>query len=207
MNTHARFSFVAAALAVLAIASTAHAREGVKIGFRASPLKVQSDCLKAVGSVTSALAADKSEVLSIVAKEAEANPGCVCEIVKTSIVALKAPKKTVGSIVESAATAVPGSIELIVQCATAVAPDALTEINAAAARVQGDRPGDTGNPLDFPGEGDVGPMAGTDGGNSILRPGLQVEHPAAVDQPLDPTPVVSDPDPSINCNPPFPKVP
>jgi hypothetical protein len=175
MKKYVHTSFVATALAVFAFGSSAMA---------------QSDCPQAVQNVKNGVLADKSQVLDIVSKEAGQNGDCVCEIVKAAIAASKATKETVGLIVESAATAVPDRMDLIVQCATAAAPDALTDINAAVARVQGNSSGGGENPLNFPGEGDVGPQPGTDGGNSILLPGLQFDSPAIID-----TPVVTDPNP------------
>jgi hypothetical protein len=147
--------------------------------------QAQSDCPKVVQQVNAAVAADKSEVLNVVASEAEKSPDCVCEIVKAAIVASKASKSTVGAIVEAAGNAAPDRLDLIVQCATATAPDASGNINTAAAKVQGNNPsGGPANPLEFPGEGGIGPAPGTDGGSSILRPGFQFDSPPIIDSPV-----------------------
>ena len=56
------------------------------------------------------------------------DPSTSCEVVKHAIVILNADKKTVAQIVEAAIMASPENIRIITQCAIAVAPDALTEI-------------------------------------------------------------------------------
>lgn len=56
------------------------------------------------------------------------DPTAACEVVKKAIVILNADKKTVGHIVEAAIMASPENIRIIAQCAIAVAPDALTEV-------------------------------------------------------------------------------
>ena len=56
------------------------------------------------------------------------DPSTSCEVVKKAIVILNADKKTVAQIVEAAIMASPENIRIITQCAIAVAPDALTEI-------------------------------------------------------------------------------
>ncbi len=78
----------------------------------------------------------------------------------------------------AAGNAAPDQLDLIVQCATAAAPDASPDIRAAAAGVQASMGvaggfGETGrNPLDFPGDarGAVrgGGAAGGVGGGGIL---------------------------------------
>ncbi|QTN33132.1 hypothetical protein HZ994_12690 [Akkermansiaceae bacterium] len=154
--------------------------------------QAQNDCTDSVQAVKDAIAADKDNVLKIVASETEVNPDCACEIVKQAIVSSKASKITVGEIVKSAAGAAPDRLDLIVQCATAAAPDASANIQAAAASVRGGLTTTGSNPLDFPGDGTepVGPQPGTDGGNSILRPGPQLDNPPAID-----APVITEPSP------------
>jgi hypothetical protein len=56
------------------------------------------------------------------------DPSTSCEVVKEAIVILNADKKVVAQIVEAAIMASPENIRIITQCAIAVAPDALTEI-------------------------------------------------------------------------------
>jgi hypothetical protein len=56
------------------------------------------------------------------------DPSTSCEVIKKAIVILNADKKTVARIVEAAIMASPENIRIITQCAIAVAPDALTEV-------------------------------------------------------------------------------
>ena len=146
MKNTIKYFFAAAALGVV----TAHAGD--------------SNCDSVASNVNSRVSADKSEVLNVVSDQAGKNPNCVCEIVKTAIIASKANKQTVGQIVAAAGNASPDSLDLIVQCATAAAPDASAEIQAAAATVQG-ATGPTGgpfNPLDVPGDAGAVPNPGGD---------------------------------------------
>lgn len=171
------------------------------------------DCAVLTQSVTLGVSTDKSLVLEITAKEIAAAPGCSCEIVKAAIKASEAESKMVAAIVEAAISAAPDQMRLISQCAIAMAPDAIGDIQAVVAKLDPNA-GDSGtssksakgakvpadevateewNPLDFPGDDTavVGPRQGTDGGNSILRPGPQIESPPVINPP-----VVTDPDPS-----------
>jgi hypothetical protein len=175
------------------------------------------DCAVITQSVALGVSTDKSLVLEITAKEIAAAPGCSCEIVKAAIKASEAESKTVAAIVEAAISAAPDQMRLISQCAIAMAPDAIGDIQAVVAKLDANA-GDSGtsskggakvpasevakeewNPLDFPGDDTavVGPRQGTDGGNSILRPGPQIESPPVLNPPVEP-PVVTDPDPRNN---------
>lgn len=163
------------------------------------------DCAALSQSVNIKVAADKSQVLEITSKEIAAAPGCSCEIVKAAIKASEAETKTVGAIVEAAVTAAPDQMRLISQCAIATAPDAIGEIQAVLSKIDpnaGDSPVSSKsakepakdvpaaewNPLDFPGEGPVGPRPGMDGGNPLLRPRPPFQPEPGVD-------VVTDSDP------------
>lgn len=135
------------------------------------------DCANLSLSVRSAVAAEQSKVLEIVANEVSTSPACACEVVKAAIEGAGADVKTVAAIVESAITAAPDQMRLIAQCAIAVAPDALAEIQAVLAKLDPNA-GDSGesaksakgekapigevaampNPLDFPGKGPIGPL-------------------------------------------------
>ena len=114
-----------------------------------------------------------------------AAPGCACEIVKAAIEASKANARWSRAIVESAATAAPDKMRLISQCAVAVAPMSLDEVQAVIAKpdpnageagqsAKSAKGGETGevattpNPLDFPGQGPVGPTPGGPGGMPVL---------------------------------------
>ena len=145
------------------------------------------DCLKLALSVKNAVAAEQDKVLEIVTKEVSAAPGCACEVVKAAIEGSGAKSETVAAIVESAVNAAPDQIRIIAQCAVAVAPDALSEIQAVLAKIdpnkgesaasaKGAKSADAPagevaampNPLDFPGTGPIGPIAGGPGGLPLI---------------------------------------
>jgi len=76
-----------------------------------------------------------AEVVAIVAEEAAGHPKDVCEIVKIAIEASSADVPVTARIVEAAALAQPESMRLAAQCAMAVMPDALVEIQALLAKL------------------------------------------------------------------------
>ncbi len=181
------------------------------------PVSAEVDCLKLSLSVKHAVAAEQSKVLEIVANEVSAAPGCACEIVKVSIEASEAKPETVAAIVEAAVTAAPEQMRLISQCAVAVAPDALTQVQAVLAKFDPNR-GESGasakdakgvvqpmgevaampNPLDFPGQGPMNPLAGPGsrpvfGGPGGVAPGGVVSNPGGPSDvtPTDPNVVVT----------------
>lgn len=164
----------------------------------ANDVKSEVDCTVITTSVQNEVTTNASLVLSIVEKFVKANPQCACEIVKTSIASSKADAKTVASIVEVAAVAAPDQMRLVAQCALAIAPDALNDVQAVMAKLDpatGDSgssgkevaekggmekggidkpaPATAGNPLDFPTNGGgnvVGPTPGGPGGYPLLPP-------------------------------------
>jgi hypothetical protein len=162
------------------------------------PAMAEVDCLKLSVSVKHAVAAQPQQVLQIVEKEVAANPDCSCEVVKSAIEGSKADSKTVAAIVETAATVAPDKMRLISQCAVAVAPQALADVQAVMSRIDPSK-GEGGysakgskaapevavkpafNPLDFPGQGPVGP---TPGGPPILPPGLPPTIPPVIVPPI-----------------------
>jgi hypothetical protein len=135
------------------------------------------DCGNLPLSIKAAVAADQSKVLEIVANGVSSSPACACEVVKAAIEGSGADVKTVAAIVEAAIIAAPDQMRLIAQCAIAVAPDALVEVQAVLAKLDPNA-GDSGqgaksakdakapigevaampNPLDFPGKGPVRPL-------------------------------------------------
>ncbi len=143
------------------------------------------DCLKLSLSVKLVVAQEQSKVLEIVSTEVAAAPGCACEIVKAAIEGSKADVDTVAAIVEAAATAAPEQMRLISQCAVAVAPDAITKVQMVLAKLDPNL-GESGtksskdakapagevaampNPLDFPGQGPIGPNPGSPGGTPLI---------------------------------------
>lgn len=180
MKTTFRFALVAAALGMLPAATMA-----------------EVDCLKVSVSVKHAVAAKPATVLEIVEKEVSANPDCACDVVKAAIQASKADNKTIAAIVETAATSAPDKMRLISQCAVAVAPEALADVQAVISRLEPNK-GESGysskggknpqvevkpawNPLDFPGQGPVGP---TPGGPPALPPGLPPVIPPVIVPPI-----------------------
>ena len=145
------------------------------------------DCLALSVAVKSSVAAEQSKVLEIVSKEVTASPSCACEIVKAAIEGSNANSQTVAAIVEAASIAAPDEMRLVAQCAVAVAPDALADVQAVLAKLDPNL-GDSGtsaksskdskapagevaampNPLDFPGQGPVGPTPGGPGGIPLI---------------------------------------
>jgi hypothetical protein len=177
------------------------------------PAQAQRDCVRTVENVRVQVSRDRSEVLNVVAA-VQRDPDCACEIVKTAITTSRANRQTVAAIVSAAGNAAPDRLDLIVQCATAAAPDAVANIRSAAAGVQassglaggaGQTAGEF-NPLDFPGDapgvavqggaessgagaGDgTGGVAGRGPGSSFQPP------PYGLPQGVQP-PVVTDPNP------------
>ena len=67
-------------------------------------------------------------VLEVVALQIGHNPSCACEVVKAAIIASEADTALVVEIVEAAIEVAPSSFRIIGQCAIAVAPDALSEV-------------------------------------------------------------------------------
>ena len=171
------------------------------------------DCVKLVQTVKAAITADPSTTLQLVEKEILANPGCACEVVKAAIEGSKADVKLVASIVETASTAAPDQMRLISQCAVAVAPDALANVQAVLAKLDPNSgettpakkdskdsktpaptPQVTSNPLDFPGSGivdhglGVGPNPGGPGGFPVLPFGPPLTVPPIIAPPPVTTP-------------------
>ena len=116
-------------------------------------------------NVKNNVSANPEMVLELVKKNVAKNQSCACEIVKAAIIASNADKNLVADIVEAAITSAPDKARLIGQCAVAVAPDALAEVQAMVVKYgvvsakttsrdetssyQDDDEG--GNPLNFPG--------------------------------------------------------
>ncbi len=165
------------------------------LGIASTQAQDEAKTPDSVKRVIKSISADKedSNVQKVVGTETKKDPNSVCEIVKAAIVTAKASKITVGKIVQAAAAEAPDRLDLIVQCATAAAPDASGNIQAAAASARGTMASSGSNPLNFPGDGSepVGPQPGTDGGNSIIKPGPQLESPPAIEPPF-----VTDPNPA-----------
>ena len=160
----------------------------------------KTDCYTVFATVKKAVAADPDKVLELVSTYVAQNESCSCEVVKAAIMASGADKKLVAGIVEAAVASSPSNIRIIGQCAVAVAPDALSEVQVIVTEY-GAAGGDSGhsakgeksvassksgkivvtppkpptpwNPLDFPGRGPVGPTAGGPGGFPLFPPGLQ----------------------------------
>lgn len=151
------------------------------------PAMAAVDCTDLSLSVKNTSTVDPSKVLELVSQEVGAAPNCACEIVKSAIEGSKANVETVAAIVEAAATAAPDQMRLVSQCAVAVAPDALAAVQAVVAKLDPNS-GDSApssksskdskapagevatmpNPLDFPGQGPIGPTPGGPGGMPLL---------------------------------------
>lgn len=178
----------------------------------------ESNCLEVAVSVKHAVTAQPANVLEIVEKQLSAHPGCECEVVKAAIEAAEADADLVANIVETAISISPDQMRLISQCAVAVAPDSLSQVQAVLGRLDPNK-GEVGysskdakspkapievkpawNPLDFPGQGPVGPNPGGPGGFPVLPPGIPPTVPPVINPP-EGTPV--DPRPGDGYYPPF----
>jgi hypothetical protein len=186
MKTTFRFALVAAALGLAPAVATA-----------------ETDCIALAASVKITVAEKPAEVLQVVEKEVSANPDCSCEVVKAAIQASKADAKTVAAIVETASSVAPDKMRLISQCAVAVAPEALADVQSVLSRLDPNR-GESGysaksakggkavvdvkpawNPLDFPGTGPVGPTpGGAPMGPPMIPPGLPPTIPPIITPPV-----------------------
>jgi hypothetical protein len=186
MKTTLRFALVAAALGLAPAVATA-----------------ETDCIALAASVKITVAEKPAEVLQVVEKEVSASPDCACDVVKAAIQASKADAKTVAAIVETAASVAPDKMRLISQCAVAVAPEALADVQAVLSRLDPNR-GESGysskgakgakvavdvkpawNPLDFPGTGPVGPTpGGAPMGPPMIPPGLPPSIPPIIAPPV-----------------------
>ena len=199
--------------------------------FTLIPASAEVDCLMLSQTVKHAVAAEQSQVLEIVATQVSAAPGCSCEIVKAAIEGSNAKPATVAAIVETAVTAAPEQMRLISQCAVAVAPDALPQVQAvlakldpnsgkarapsskdAKATVAEGEVASMPNPLDFPQQGPLGPLGlnsnptgplfGGPGGQPLIPIFPPViVNPPVVINPPNP-PSVINPPPVTNVNPP-----
>ena len=158
------------------------------------PGTVEKDCQRLGLSVEERVKREPSELLEAVETEIRINPGCACEVVKSAIRATDGETETVVAITETAMLTAPEHVRLISQCAIAAAPDSLSAIQALLARYDANA-GEEGesaksaksskdsksiiepeaesvaavsNPLDFPGNGPVGPQSGMPGGEPLV---------------------------------------
>jgi hypothetical protein len=92
-------------------------------------------CDRVALSLSQRVKMEPSRLLEIVEREVAANPGCVCEIVKSAINAGEHDGERVVSIVETAIHAAPESMRIISQCAIAAAPDSVSNVQALLARL------------------------------------------------------------------------
>ena len=92
------------------------------------------DCKALYAAVTQEVTSSSDKVLEIVEKYVAENEACACEIVKAAIVASEADKKLVAEIVTTATLAAPDKLRLVAQCAIAVAPDALANVQAVLSK-------------------------------------------------------------------------
>jgi hypothetical protein len=131
------------------------------------------DCYKVSTAVKKAVAAQPDKVLELVAAQVAQNESCACEVVKAAIVASDANKALVANIVNAAVTAAPSRVRIIGQCAVAVAPDALAEVQAVVTKMSSNA-GDSG----YSAKG--GDEKGGEKGKSVV-----VVVPPVIQNPLD----------------------
>jgi hypothetical protein len=86
-------------------------------------------------SVTRLIQQQPASILEIVEREVSANVGCACEIVKAAIRVSEADSKLVADIVEVAIMAAPETLRIVSQCAIAISPESLSEIQAVLAKL------------------------------------------------------------------------
>ena len=109
---------------------------GALIGLLSAPFAFAEDsCASQSLALKGAIASAPSDLLQLVEAKVSASPGCSCEIVKTAIEVTQADAKTVAAIVRVASSASPDQMRLIAQCALAVAPDALADVQAVLAEL------------------------------------------------------------------------
>jgi hypothetical protein len=180
---------------------------GVALGLFAPSTKAEVDCVALTVVVKNAVIAKPAEILQTVESQVQANPDCACEIVKAAIETSKADVKLVAAIVETASTAAPEKMRIVAQCAVAVMPDSLADVQAVLAKLDpnsGHRHSDSKdakdakaptekapewNPLNFPGQGPIGPNPGGPGGYPVVPPGLPPgTTPPSVNPPLGSNP-------------------
>ncbi|MFT3990524.1 MAG: hypothetical protein QM680_03850 [Luteolibacter sp.] len=159
-------------------------------GIGLTAVHAEADCSKLSLEIKLGIAADRTKVLEIVSKAVSASPACACEVVKAAVEAAEAKPETVAAIVEAAANAAPEQLRLVSQCAVAVAPDSLAQVQnlltkldpnageeGASAKSAKSAKGEVSpaqnevaalpNPLDFPGQGPIGPLVSGPGGYTL----------------------------------------
>ena len=121
----------------------------------------------------------------VVQREVAASPSCSCEVVKAAIVATEADRELVGQIVETAVDAAPDKMRIIAQCAIAVAPDALSDVQAVIAKLDPQSGESFSSKGGFAkgGHSKGGYAKGAKGGKDVLADGPVVEVKPA--SPLD----------------------
>ena len=141
-------------------------------------------------AVKQSVSAQPGKVVEIVSSQLAQHEAAACEIVKAAIVASNADKDLVAKIVQAATETAPNKVGIVSQCAVAVAPDAIAEVQIILTKFAAAGGGGMEvlaappfapintlttpiNPLDFPGQGSVGPTPGGPGGFPLFPPGLQ----------------------------------
>lgn len=138
-------------------------------------------------SVKQSVSEQPGKVIEIVSAQLAQHEAAACEIVKAAIIASKADKDLVAKIVQAATEVAPEKVGVVGQCAVAVAPDAIAEVQIIITKFAAASGGGAGvgaappfapinnptNPLNFPGQGPVGPTTGGPGGFPLFPPGLQ----------------------------------
>ena len=113
-----------------------HAAFALTFALAPVALAEDADCYKVSEAVSQAVIAKPDNVLQIVGREVSSNTTCACEVVKAAIVASEADRKLVGQIVASAIEAAPEQMRTIANCAIAVAPDALPNVQGILAQYE-----------------------------------------------------------------------
>jgi len=123
------------------------------------------DCAPIAIGLENRIKQDLSSVLELVEREISTNSDCACEIVKSALIATEADTQLVVVIVETAINASPENARIISQCAIAIAPDAIAEIQALLAKL-------------YPDSGEEGSSSKSAKGSKSAKDGLDPEDPA-----------------------------
>jgi hypothetical protein len=125
------------------------------LAFAASSLLAQAQsggCEDISRDVTTAIQNDPSKALMIVEDALVINESCACEIIKAAILASQADSAMVNQIVQTGISVAPKMSGVIMDCATAVSPAALSSVTATTKTTASYEPTDSGknpdkNPL------------------------------------------------------------
>ncbi len=161
-----------------------------------------ADCQSAGTMVSQRIISKHSEILRIVDQVISENPDCSCEVVKNAILTSSANSRLVGDIVRVAISAAPDQQRIIAQCAIAVSPESLDEIQVVFNEFDPDN-GDGSDIYDVSKEGVMSAQSAKDGidGSALssIAPPDQIADPLNL-MPSEPQPIIV-PNPMVDMQP------